>query len=390
MADVPVSISLTTKGVETASSSLNKIVNQINHLEKAQAANIAIGNLLSNVISRVANSAIAFGQNAISTADAIAKNSKTIGVSVENYQKLQYAARLSGIEFGALQMALQQMQRSIYANDDAFKKIGLNIEQLRKLSPTQQFQAIGDALKNIQDPAARTALSMEIFGRSGARVGAMAGDFANLSSEAEKLGIIMDASALQVVEKFNDMLTTLKLKFMAIFVNAIPQIKLFAETWLAEFRYILSNTVTIFEAVGKVVAAPFVNIAKLASGAGINDLITVQDIFSDAMSNMQDSLIRRQEDLAQATQNYTDALTAASSETSAIATLGKETERMKADRTRGLSAAIYGSQEAATAIAKYRMGQTSNIEKQQLDALNRIARGVESLAGTGEEEFAIL
>jgi len=392
MAEVPVSIALTTKGVEATSASLNKVVNQIVHLEKAQAANIAIGNLASQVISRVTNASLSFGRESLNTADALIKNARAIGVSTTNYQKLQYAARLSGVEFVTLQTALQRMQKSIYENDVAFQKIGIDINQLNKMSAAQQFQLIGEALNKVQDPAARTALAMEIFGRQGATIAMVASEFQNLGAEAEKMGVIMDAGALRIVERFNNLLETMKLKLMAVFVNAIPQIKLFAETWLAEFKYILDNAAAIFKAMGKIITTPFTNIVAFAKGASVNELTSVQDIFEQTAKEMQSGIERREVAIAAATQKYTEALEDMSIETANIPlrTAQAEKNQIKIDKTRGVSAALFGSQEAASAISKYRFGQTNTIEKQQLDALNRIARGIDKLTTETEEEYAIL
>jgi hypothetical protein len=54
---------------------------------------------------------------------------------------------------------------------DAFVKLGLSTEELRNMSSTDRFATIADALKNVENQADRTALSMVLFGRSGAALG---------------------------------------------------------------------------------------------------------------------------------------------------------------------------------------------------------------------------
>jgi hypothetical protein len=52
--------------------------------------------------------------------------------------------------------------------DDTIKKLGINLEELKKKTPAEQFRTLGAAINAVQDPSQKAAASMEIFGRSGA------------------------------------------------------------------------------------------------------------------------------------------------------------------------------------------------------------------------------
>lgn len=54
--------------------------------------------------------------------------------------------------------------------DDTIKKLGINLEELKKKTPAEQFRALGTAINAVQDPSQKAAASMEIFGRSGAEL----------------------------------------------------------------------------------------------------------------------------------------------------------------------------------------------------------------------------
>ena len=56
------------------------------------------------------------------------------------------------------------------AADDTIKKLGINLEELKKKTPAEQFRALGTAINSVQDPSQKAAASMEIFGRSGAEL----------------------------------------------------------------------------------------------------------------------------------------------------------------------------------------------------------------------------
>jgi hypothetical protein len=54
--------------------------------------------------------------------------------------------------------------------DATIKKLGINLEELKKKTPAEQFRTLGAAINAVQDPSQKAAASMEIFGRSGAEL----------------------------------------------------------------------------------------------------------------------------------------------------------------------------------------------------------------------------
>jgi len=227
--NVPVTMEVSAKGVSATTAAFNQVSASVSRMGKAQAANVAVGQIAANVISKITATAKSFVSESLKTADSISKNARATGMSAESYQKLNYAAQQSGIGMEQAVQYVHKMQQSIYKGSPALEKLGLDMEAVGKMTAVQQFQTIGDALGKVQDPAAKTAMAMELFGEKGAKVLEMASSYGELSSEAERMGLIMDSGALKTVEKFNNMISTLKTKLMAMFVNAIPKIKLFAE-----------------------------------------------------------------------------------------------------------------------------------------------------------------
>ena len=47
------------------------------------------------------------------------------------------------------------------AADDTIKKLGINLEELKKKTPAEQFRALGSAINAVQDPTQKAAASME-------------------------------------------------------------------------------------------------------------------------------------------------------------------------------------------------------------------------------------
>ena len=100
--------------------------------------------------------------------------SKKTGTSTNFLSEMQYAAKLTGVDFDAFSTSLSRMQNNLYlisqskASTERLAAFGLQVENLLKLKPEEQFEAIGKALDGIADPTQRTALAMMLWGKAGA------------------------------------------------------------------------------------------------------------------------------------------------------------------------------------------------------------------------------
>lgn len=130
--------------------------------------------------------------------DSLEKMSQRTGVSAEALSEIGYAAKQSGAELEDVEAGLRRMQRVVAeagagstAAAEALGKIGLSAEQLKQLSPEEQFDAIAQRLNAITDPTQRAAAAMDIFGKSGTRLLPMIDDLDALRDEAQRLGVTM-------------------------------------------------------------------------------------------------------------------------------------------------------------------------------------------------------
>lgn len=126
-------------------------------------------------------------------ADEIDKGSQKMGISAEDYQKLAYAAELSGTSIGTLQKATQKLQSE-----------GLNIDVTQAL----------DQLYAIEDADERAAAAHEMFGDKVANelapmLNAGKEGFEAMTAEAENLGLVMSDDAVKAGASYNDTMTAL-------------------------------------------------------------------------------------------------------------------------------------------------------------------------------------
>jgi len=111
-------------------------------------------------------------KHALSMGGELTDLSAQTGVAISDLMRIQQAYKDNGREASAAGKDINKMQKAIVdaSNDpmnDPFASIGLSVDNLMSMNPSQQFFAIGDAIKRIQDPAKQAAASMKIFGKGG-------------------------------------------------------------------------------------------------------------------------------------------------------------------------------------------------------------------------------
>ena len=120
------------------------------------------------------DAAISFGQALMDDADALVRMSDQTGISIEGLNRLQAAADDAGNGIDQITAAVTKMEDKVASGDlaagNALKAIGLSIEDIRKLSPDQQFIAISEGLRQIENPAEQVRIATDLFGKTGAQV----------------------------------------------------------------------------------------------------------------------------------------------------------------------------------------------------------------------------
>lgn len=134
-----------------------------------------IGHRMFDGLMRAARSLPNAMKEAIDAGGRLSDQMARTGAAGEGLVILERALQNAGIGAEKTVMLLGMMQRSfagmnedMQTTSEAFARLGMSMEELRGMDPTDAFQAIGKSIMSIADPAERTALAMRIFGRSGA------------------------------------------------------------------------------------------------------------------------------------------------------------------------------------------------------------------------------
>ena len=163
-----------------------------------------------------------FVKTSIDAADAARKSAQAVGLATEEYTALTYAAKLAGVGSSELDAGLSKLNRTIDAAANggatqiqAFDRLGISVVaasgQIK--SSDQVLAEVADRFQQMPDGVEKSALAMELFGRSGTKLIPMlnggAAGLEALRKEAEALGLVISDKQAAQAEVFNDNITRL-------------------------------------------------------------------------------------------------------------------------------------------------------------------------------------
>jgi len=106
------------------------------------------------------------------------------GIAVGDLVELRSEFKKVGKGTEDIGPAINKMQKNLAEGGaaDAVKKMGLNMEAVKRMTPMEQFHALGRAIGGLQNPMDRADAAMKIFGRTDRRARAKAQSSQSLGS----------------------------------------------------------------------------------------------------------------------------------------------------------------------------------------------------------------
>ena len=223
-------------------------------LKKAQSGLAQFGDAakvgLGLVAAAAAAATVALGvavKGAIDHADALSKAAQKAGVSVEALSRLEYAAKLSDVSLESLTSSLGKLSKGMAdaaidtqgKTASAFAALGISVTdaQGKIKSSTAVLGEIADKFASFPDGVTKSALAMQIFGKSGAELipllNSGSAGLAKMAAESDKVGATISTKTATAANKFNDTLTRIG-EIMGGVVNKIMEAALPALQSLAD------------------------------------------------------------------------------------------------------------------------------------------------------------
>lgn len=155
------------------------------------------------------------------------------GQTISDLVLLRQAFQNAGIEAGSTGQMLNLLQKSLTGLNEegqptsqAFNRLGLSVDSLKDMSAPEQIRTLTAALTQIQDPADRTRVAMELFGKSGGQMLAVLSDSSALDvakSQVGSLGETMEKNAASF-DSLGDSLDAIGLRATQLFAGVAEEI----------------------------------------------------------------------------------------------------------------------------------------------------------------------
>ena len=227
-------------------------------------------------IAGVGAAIVGLGMKFASTGGQIADLSARLAMPAEAIQVLSFAADQAGIDFGAVTTAVEKMQATMGKSPEKFRELGLSVGELMKLSPDKQFEAVAEAIRQIEHPTLQAQAAISIFGESGAKLlPLIRAGVAGLAEEAKRLGIVMGADQVAAADRLDDALSGLNKAWDSLLVRVGGVI--------AESPKLVTLIERIGGAIGSISTAKLEKLLQvLAAGAGVGGLLRLPGEIVDA------------------------------------------------------------------------------------------------------------
>lgn len=188
--------------------------------EKFRAAGDTIKDTLKDVAAAVGlafsvDKMVEFVHSAIESADQINNMSQSVGIGTQTLQGMSYAAGLTGASMQTLTESIARMERaSLEARDgnaqstEAFRALGISIQDIRKLSPDELMKRVTTSLAGMADGSTKTAIAMQLLGRGAAEnipfINKLGSEFDAMMAKAKAIGVIMSGADLQALIAYKE------------------------------------------------------------------------------------------------------------------------------------------------------------------------------------------
>ena len=226
--------------------------------------------MLGGVVVAAGVAMAAFTKAAMNNIDALSKQARVAGLSVAQFQAMSLVAEEAGVSSESLSKNLVKMQNNLVdlgkgtkTQVEAFGALGLSYSQLEGLDAAGQFELIAEKISTISDPVQKTAVALDIFGKSGAEALLMMPGYSAALANATKFqrdfGLAVSDVDAQQIEAANDaigrtqmIMAALSTELAVTFAPALEKMATVMLSMAAAFNHMLESGAPVNELFGGV------------------------------------------------------------------------------------------------------------------------------------------
>jgi len=162
----------------------------------------------------------------IGAASELQDLSDRTGIAASSLEKLQLAFEQSGIGLDAVTTGIARLEKALVGGDhaavSALDKLGLSVEDLKRMAPEDQFLTVADAIGRIQNPTEKAYAAMTIFGKGGQQLLAgLTGHLKETTDEFQKMGLVVDDQTIAAADQFGDELVVVGKQLLALVATIV-------------------------------------------------------------------------------------------------------------------------------------------------------------------------
>lgn len=269
--------------------------------------------LAADAVKDAVSSLVRFVAQGAEAADKMGKLAQSVGTPVESLSALSHAAKLSDVSAEDLGKSLGKLSKNMAEAADgtgsqaaAFQTLGLKVTDSNgKLKNADvMLKELAGKFAGMEDGAAKTALAMEFFGKSGADLipllNAGADGIASMEEEARKLGLVITENTAKSAEEFNDNVTRLKAAGEGLALSVSSQLtptlsnltkELLTSTdgtsALSDAATVLATTIKLLVSGGVILAGVFNVVGKSLGAVAAAVVSAAQGNFKEAYGILQ-------------------------------------------------------------------------------------------------------
>lgn len=174
--------------------------------------------------------AAAFIKNTLKMGSEIKTAAEKTGITVEAIQQFKFAAEQSDATLEQVTNGIRFLSRAmaeaaeVGKGDavDAFKRFGVSLEDIRRLTPDQLFLRLAAAIEKMPASARLTADAMTLLGRGADNLfPAFRNGFAAAAQEATELGIVLSKDVIEKLDDAGDSMERMKSTWGAALTKSV-------------------------------------------------------------------------------------------------------------------------------------------------------------------------
>jgi hypothetical protein len=264
VAEAKIKITADTRSAERDIKSLDSALKSLDRVSGAA------GKAFAGITAAGAGVAVAF-KLITDQVGELADLGKVLDLSAQSLLNLQRSAQLAGVDAGELNQALFRLRGNLGdalvkgtgPAKEALDRLSLSARELSTIPADQQIARITERLREIQNPAERSALAIDLLGKQGPRLLEVADNAARLAAEAEKMGLALSDIEVRNLELAGDAIDELSFIAKDVLTKALAQLAPYVIALVEN----LKEAITESGGIGNIISTSVIPALKIATQA---------------------------------------------------------------------------------------------------------------------------